>query len=76
MQFVRKLALVACTVSSLAIGVNFAQAAPGLGQAAPSVLSTEVSPGTGPFVQKAWWHHCWHCGWGWHHHYWHRWHHW
>jgi hypothetical protein len=81
MQFIRKLALTACAVSSLAITVNLAQAAPGAGsgQAATSVLSTEAAPGAGPFVQKAWWHHhCWHCGggwgWGWHHH--HHWHHW
>ncbi len=77
MQFIRKLALTACAVSSLAITVNLAQAAPGagIGQAATSVLSTEAAPGAGPFVEKAWWHHWhhWH-HWGWHHH--HHWHHW
>jgi hypothetical protein len=74
MQFVHKLALVACAASSLAMGASFAQAAPSLGQAAPSVLATELSGGAGPLVEKAWWHHCWHCGWGGHH--WHHWHHW
>lgn len=70
MHIVRKLALVACSFSALAIGANFAQAAPGLSQAAPSVLSTEASHGAAPFVEKAWWHH--HCCW----HHWHHWHHW
>ncbi len=83
MQLARKLALTVCAVSSLAITVNLAEAAPeaGIGQAATSIQSTEASPGAGPFVQKAGWHHwhhwhrCWHCGYGWHHH-WHHWHHW
>lgn len=75
MHLTRKLALAACAVSSLAISVNFAQAAPGAGisQAATSVQSTELSPGAGPFVQKAWWYHRgyrWH---RWHHHHWHHW---
>lgn len=67
MHTVRKLALVACSFSALAIGASFAQAAPGLGQAAPTVLSTETSrSAAAPFVEKAWYHH----------HYWHHWHHW
>jgi hypothetical protein len=71
MHIVRKLALVACCLSAIAIGANFAQAAPGLGQAAPSVLLTETSrSAAAPFVEKAWWHH--HCCW----HHWHHWHHW
>jgi hypothetical protein len=67
MHIIRKLALVTCSFSALAIGANFAQAAPGLGQAAPSVLSVAASRGA-PFVEKAWWYH--------HHCCWHHWHHW
>jgi hypothetical protein len=79
MRLTRRLAFAACALSSIAIGgTNFAQAAPeaGFAQAAPSVLATEASPGAARFVEKAWSHHCQHCGWGWNHWGSHHWHHW
>ncbi len=79
MQLKRRLTFAVCAVSGLMIaGTTFAQAAPlaGVVQAAPSVVSTEASPGAGPLVQKAWWHRCWHCGWHWRRWHWHHWHRW